>query len=227
MRAALVGLGLVMAALLACGRNKTTAPAVTSAAVPPALAAPPVASTVTPDPTLLRSSATFDGDRLIACVDVAFVRAQLQAFAAAAVAKDAAPPDVSPEKLAEEEVNVYLGSGDTLIERALDKFAGKGAGKALRPKGKPTAITKPCEEQFAGRAVVATCSLIARAKGDGGTGFDVGLGVTHYDATAGDGPMRSCLAAKGDWRETRHDSHELGALRRRQMYEKLEKQFGE
>src|SRR5687767_5128203 len=183
MRAALGGLGLVMGALLACGRGERATPSPTASALVSAALAPPppVASVAVTDPTVMSSVAAFTGEKLSACVDVVFRRADLDLLLAKMAEGDAGAKALTVEFVVADDVKGYVGGADTLIGDSLNKALGAGAAKGLRPPGKPTEIPKPCGEQFAGRAVVASCYVVARPEAsDAGVSFPVVLSVAYY-----------------------------------------------
>jgi hypothetical protein len=231
MRDALIGLGLVAGALLACGRGERPAPPAASAAsaaltLAPLAPPPPSASATPEQPTVVSSVATFSGDKLTACVAAVYRRDNLDLIRAK-LAEDASAAAMSTQALADDDASGFVSGATTLFGRSLDRALGPGSARALRPPGKPTTIPKPCEEQFAGRTVVATCQVVARPEpNDAGLSFPVALGVTYYDALLGDAPMRGCLSAKGDWKELSHDSPERARERHRQLYEELRKDVG-
>jgi hypothetical protein len=231
MRDALIGLGLTAAVLLACGRGERADGAAAPSAMASAVLAPmpqPATSAPTAEPTFATSVAVFLGEKLSSCVDVAYRRDTLDLLIAKLAERDAGAKAMRIEALANEDVAAYVSGGDTLLGGSLNKALGAGTAKALRPNGKPTPLTKPCNEQFAGRTVVATCFVVARPEpNDAGFSFPVALGVTYYDALLGDSPMRACLAAKGEWKELAQDSLEHMAARHRQLYDKLQREVGE
>lgn len=112
----------------------------------------------------------------------------------------------TPQGLLDDDLRGYLSSEDAILGRLLDDAHGKGTAGALRPRGKPTPISKPCGEQFTGRTVVASCSVQARVRWDAGPEWRLGLEILYFDALASDAAMKNCLSAKGDWQELPKDS---------------------
>ena len=186
--------------LSACGRDnrQTDAQAQLTPSASAALAPPPSSSTPTEHrpSTHAASVAIFKNDRLVACVDVSMVADGLLETMALAV--DAG---MSPDELLADDLAGVVQGGETLIGDYLDQRT-KGSAGMMRIAGKPQSIPKACGEQFAGRTTIGKCTVAADAPLAGKPArVALSLTASHYNAEAGDGPARACLAGKGDWWE--------------------------
>ena len=199
---------VVLAFLLACDRGERSAPpqpspTVASQAAPfdPAMPAEPAAvtdSATAGDTSVNASVASFNGDTLIACVDAAVSGEFWE--------KGLALTDAGPAALLADALHWFLVAGsDTMIGTVLNQGPKRPSG-LLRPPGKPQDVSKPCSEQFAARHVLGRCSAVVDTVVVGPRGSNparVALTISYYDLGESDGVMRRCIAAKGDWSETR------------------------
>jgi hypothetical protein len=220
-------IGLLLGALLACGRNPHHEPQGETITVSAAVATPPPpASSVPVEPTLgedyaSSSAAVFDGDRLVACADVVMSKNPFDRLVA--YMRDAGTLDggTSTQFLVDDDVQGYFAGHDALMGRVLNDVFGKGTATGLRPKGKPTAIAKPCRQQFSSRTIVASCAISAREVWDGGLTWQLGAEFIYFDALGDDRAMKSCLAAKGNWEELPKNSAEFLHEKHDQMFRRL------
>ncbi len=220
---------VLLIALLACGRGpRRDAPGETivvsatpaAAAVPPP---PPTTSASSPpgEPLVGSSASSFDGDRLVACTDVAFGRDTFQRVWEMALDAGKIDGGMSVDALADDDLHGYLAGSDTLIGEFLNKAHGKGTATALRPKGKPTSIAKPCRQQFAARTIIASCRFSAILQPDAGPAWRLGGEIIYFDALGSDAAMKACLSAKGDWEELPKNSAEFLHEKHDQMFRRL------
>jgi hypothetical protein len=188
-----------------------------------------------PDSLVGSSASSFEGDRLVACMDIALVREPLEQMFAQMLALANAPDagrklrqlsgkvdgGMSVQGAVDDEVRVFLNGGDTLVGRLIDEAHGKGTAAALRPKGKPTPIGKPCRAQFSGRTILASCTFSAHVQLDAGPEWRMGAEIIYFDALGDDRAMRACLSAKGNWEELPKNSAEFMNEKHDQMFKRL------
>jgi hypothetical protein len=185
----------------------------------PALAA----ASAAPAPEELQrvaSAASFSGDDLVACADLVVVSPALERVLEA--------KKVDPQTAIDDELDVFLSKGHTLIGRAFNEVLGKGATENLAPPGKPQLIRKPCREQFAGRTIISTCRVRVTVTPDSGEQTRIDLEEMYFRILdSGDRPMRACLAAKGDWWELPKTSSEYIREKHDQLIKRTFKALGE
>lgn len=228
------GLVLLLLALLACGRGQQREGAVetvvVSAAAPvvPSPPQPSATASAAPAEELIGASASsFDGDRLVACTDIALAREPFERVRQIALDAGKFDGGQTVEDLTTDDLHGYLNGADTMIGEILNKAHGKGTATALRPKGKATDISKPCREQFAARTIIASCSFSATVQPDAGPAWRLGGQIIYFDALGGDGAMKACLAAKGNWEELPKNSAEFLHEKHDQMFKRLVKDTAE
>ncbi len=213
------GLGLVLLALLACGRGERQE--VTPAPVVQAPAPAAVSAEAPQQTNYTAHAAWFRGDQLDACVDLAFTSKRIDEMLADG-GPDAGGRDLSPGDVAASELRALVGGGKSVIERAIDETHGNGSSKRLRLTGERTPLDKECAVQFQGRTQVAGCLVTAMMKGDGAVALSASVATLYYDPTAKlDGHMKDCLALKGEWNELPVDSLERGHARRMKLLEQM------
>lgn len=211
-----LGLALVLVALLACGRKSTTsnpAPSV-GATVEAAPVVAPIGSTepeTEQDPVRLASAATFKKDRLLACMDIAVVSPWLESR----VHK----MDSGLQEALEDEARVLVAGGKSWIGKLIDAKHGKGKALALGVGGDPQPSSEPCQGQFAGRTVLASCTVQIVHRGDAGPPDRVGIQIHHYDAMLSDKALRACMAVRGKWDELPKDSLQFRNQKHHQMFD--------
>ncbi|SRR6266542_3299550 len=224
--AAVCSILLLLIVLPACNRTKggNDSPANSSApvqAVASASGAPLVSSAAPDSEAVAASAATFKGDKLVACIDASFSAGLLEILASAA--RDPSAPDagVGLKELLDDDLKVYLLGGDSVIGALLNKRQ-RSAAAAIRPAGKSEPLDRECSTQFPGRQLIAKCSIVT-SLGTSDAGKDrATLQIHHYDVAVGDGVMRACLAAKGEWWELPKDSAEYRRAQHQQLYRQLE-----
>lgn len=190
-----------------------------SASVPMPAPSQPVAAAT--DRLLGSSVAAFDGDRLVACLDVAMTPEPFERLMAMAQSAGKLDAGSDAQFLLDDDVRGYLNAQDTMIGSVLNDVYGKGTASALRPRGKPTPIGKPCRQQFSSRTVIASCAVSARLQHDAGFDWRLGAEFLYFDALAGDGAMKGCLGAKGNWEELPKDSAAFLHEKHDQLFRRL------
>jgi predicted small lipoprotein YifL len=201
---------LLLCALLACGRK---APVDTERQATPAAAssAPVAAPDAGREPVILASAATFKKDKLIACADLAVVSPRLETAAT--------KQDAGIVALIEDDARVFVAGGDSWIADLIDAKHGKGKAAALGVGGEPQVASGPCGEQFAGRAVLASCTVQIMHRSDAGPPDRIGLQLHHYDAMASDKALRACMAVHGKWMELPKNSLQFRNQKHHQMFD--------
>lgn len=211
-------LAALLGTLVACGRKDPPAPVVDPVPALSATAVPIEASAPAAAPTT--TVAVFDGDKLVACLDLhsnlaAMVESMVKQADAGARTKG-----MTSEQLASDDLMGFA--------RGLKSVLGGATTFRLKVKGDGQALKQPCANQFAGRAVISTCAVNAdkRLGRDGGVGFDLHaqLRASFYAVTGDDRWMRGCLAAGGDWNEVAHDSAEYMRADHLRLYDELKAQ---
>lgn len=221
MRDALLGLGLVLGALLACRakEDKLPAPTVASAAVAPAPTANEDAVDASADASGERvysaSAAVFNKERMVACVDLAFASPIIEMIL------KKGKVDGGATALSEDELRGVLRGDDSLVGRAFDKTFGTGSTAKLKLKGELTPIPKECHEQFPTRTAVGSCLVKSSTESDAGVRYSAAVAYTYYSSLGLDGAMKRCLALKGDWQELASDSAERRRVEARQLIDQL------
>jgi hypothetical protein len=160
---------------------------------------------------------------LVACTDIALGRDAFQKVWDISVDAGTFDGGMSVEALVDDDLHGYLAGGDAMIGEILEKAHGKGTARALRPKGKPTNIAKPCRQQFAARTIIASCRFSAVLQPDAGPVWRLGGEIIYFDALGNDAAMKACLSAKGDWEELPKNSAEFLHEKHDQLFQRLMK----
>lgn len=74
-----------------------------------------------------------------------------------------------------------------------------------------TKLSKTCDEQFADRTVLASCTMKQKGKTDAGTSASATVTANFYnfeDVGKDDSQMKDCLKGGGDWKAVSRDSVE-------------------
>src|SRR5262245_45918578 len=113
---------VICAALIACNRfQRTLESAAPEGARATTAPSPSPVPTHSEPATLIRSAASFDGDKLVACSDVTFPREPLEAMARALNAKSKDAGALTAQALLDDEVRVFLLGGQAVVTELLDK----------------------------------------------------------------------------------------------------------